>query len=151
MDADCIIKITKAGLKEAVLNFFDTFVVDEVKLDVVDEGLGKGYPDAKVVEENIEKNKIKIVQSPKRVKGDAAIIGVFNKKEYDLVGTDDKQLIKRLMALGIPHVVPGILLYLIYKEGKIEKQKAISFLEKLSSYISDDEYSIVKFLIEGGE
>jgi len=43
------------------------------------------------------------------------------------------------------------LLYLIYKEGKIEKQKAISFLEKLSSYISDDEYSIVKFLIEGGE
>ncbi len=51
--------------------------------------------------------------------------------------------------LGIPYVVSGLLIYFVYKQGEIEKEKALSFLEKLSLYISDDEYFIVKFLIEG--
>jgi len=149
MDSDCIIKITKTGLKELILSFFDVSIVEEVKIEVIDKGLGRGYMDAKVVKENIEKNKVKIIKGLGESKGDDAIIKVFDRKIFNFVGTDDKSLIKKLEVLGIPYVVPGLLIYLVYKQGKIEKEKALSFLEKLSLYISDDEYFIVKFLIEG--
>jgi len=151
MDSDCIIKITRAGLKEVILDFFDVFIAEEVKIEVIDKGLRKGYTDAKIVKENIEKNKIKIIKGLGEGKGDDAIIKVFDRKMFNFVGTDDKRLVKKLEVLGIPYVVPGLLIYFVYKQGKIRKEKALSFLEKLSSYISDDEYSIVKLLIEGGK
>ena len=45
IDADFIIKITKAGLKEKLLDCFDTFILESVRKEVVEEGLEKGWID----------------------------------------------------------------------------------------------------------
>jgi len=70
IDADFIIKITKAGLKEKLLDCFDTFILESVRKEVVEEGLEKGCEDAIIVKNNIVKGKLKTVESLIGVSGD---------------------------------------------------------------------------------
>jgi len=151
IDADCIIKITKAGLKEKLIDCFETFILERVRQEVVEEGIEKGCEDAIIVKNNIAKGKLKTVESVTGINGDEAIIRNFNRTEYDFVGTDDKKLIKRLKVLDIPYLIPGLLIYHIFQLNKISKEDGLSFLEKLSLFISDDEYQIVRFLLKGEE
>ena len=39
IDADFIIKITKAGLKAIILDCFDAYMLEKVRQEVVEEGL----------------------------------------------------------------------------------------------------------------
>ena len=119
IDADCIIKITKAGLKETLLDYFDTFILEKVRREVVEEGLEKGCEDAMVVKYNITKGKLKIVESLIDLSGDEAILKNFNRIDYDFVGTDDKKFIKRLKVLDIPYLVPGLLIYHLFQINEI--------------------------------
>ena len=151
IDADCIIKITKAGLKATILDCFDAYMLEKVRQEVVEEGLEKGCEYAMVVKNNIIKGKLKIVESLIDVSGDEAIIRTFNRTEYDFVGTDDKKFIKKLKVLDIPYLVPGLLIYHLFQLNEITKEEGLYFLEKLSLFISDDEYQIVRFLLEGEE
>jgi hypothetical protein len=50
MDADCLIKLTKAGLKELICQHEKIFIPAGVKREVVDAGKSKGYADADLVE-----------------------------------------------------------------------------------------------------
>ncbi|MBA7707648.1 hypothetical protein ES703_116524 [subsurface metagenome] len=149
IDADCIIKISKAGIKERVLDCFNTFISESVRQEVIERGLEKGCEDAIVVKNNIVKGKLKTVENRTGVSGDEAIIKNFNRTEYDFVGTDDKRFIKRLVVMDIPYLVPGLLIYHIFQSNKISKEEGLSFLEKLSLFVSDDEYQIVRFLLKG--
>ena len=49
MDADCLIKLTKAGLKEFICQHDQIAIPRIVKREVVDAGKMKGYPDADLV------------------------------------------------------------------------------------------------------
>ena len=53
MDADCLIKLTKAGLKEFICKQEKIVIPGTVKREVVDAGKSKGHPDAELIEENI--------------------------------------------------------------------------------------------------
>ena len=69
----------------------------------------------------------------------------FNTGRFDLVATDDRRLIRRMTALGIQCVVPGILLYHLSGRGKINTEQALEFLGRLRPSISSDEYQVVAF------
>ncbi|MCD4788258.1 MAG: hypothetical protein K8R09_08570 [Desulfobacterales bacterium] len=56
MDADCLIRLTKAGLKDFVGNRDTIFIPDVVQKEVVDAGKEKGCPDAFIVKKNIKAN-----------------------------------------------------------------------------------------------
>ena len=149
MDADCLIKLTKAGLKDLVCGYFGIFIPAVVKIQVVDEGKRHQCADASIVENNIQNGKIEIVKSREtHPNGDSAVVTLFRGKAYDAVGTDDAKLTRRLKAAGIPFLLPGLFILKLAQEKKLTVDEAVRSLEKLSAFISDDEFSMVRILLE---
>ena len=150
MDADCLIKLTKAGLKVLIVDKYTVFIPSAVKREVVDTGREKDYPDASIVEENIISGKIKIVGSAQsHNKGDQAVIKLFDPQQYFAVATDDVKLTRFLRLKGIPFILPAVLLFKLLKDKEIDRKTAVHALEKLRNFISEDEYSTVRILMEG--
>jgi rRNA-processing protein FCF1 len=148
MDADCLIKLTKAGLKELICQFFEITIPSIVKLEAVDAGKAKNCEDAHIIEKNIDAKKLVVIASPVNFEnGDSAIIQMFDKEKYAFVATDDAKLTRRLKIHGIPFVLPGLLIYHLIHNGLIGNQQAERFLLQLAPFISKDEYSTVKLLI----
>jgi rRNA-processing protein FCF1 len=149
MDADCLIKFTKAGLKDLVVNKDTIFIPKIVQKEVVDSGKDKGLPDALVVEKNINAKKITIVKASSHYsKGDYALIHLFKQEKYDAVATDDAKLIRMLKMNNIPFIVPALIIYKLLQRKIINNEFAFLSLKKLAEYISEDEYSTVKLLME---
>ena len=151
MDADCLIKLTKSGLKEKVCQQYEIAIPAIVKKEVVEAGKRKGLPDAEVVEKNIKKDIIRVVgkESSTRIKGDQALIEIYKRGRYDAIGTDDAKLMRVLRLAGISYILPGLFIYSLYRRNIIDKVTALNWLEGLSNFISEDEYSMTKFLLEG--
>ena len=149
MDADCLIKLTKAGVKGLVGKKCIVFIPDMVKKEVVDAGKMKGFPDALMVEKNIEAHMITTVDVPSNYKkGDQALIALFRNEDYDAIATDDVKLTHQLRIYGIQFIVPGLIIYQLLKDGIIEKKTALWALKQLSEFISEDEFSAVRLLME---
>jgi rRNA-processing protein FCF1 len=150
MDADCLIKLTKAGLKEFICNHEKIIIPGIVKREVVDTGKSKGHPDAELIEKNIDHALIIVAKEGalNHMKGDQALVAMFKRGRYTAVATDDAKLIRILRATGIPFVLPALLIYSIYGRGLIDQTKALNWLERLSPFISEEEYSVTKLLLE---
>jgi rRNA-processing protein FCF1 len=151
MDADCLIKLTKAGLKEFICKEERIVIPRTVKREVVDAGKNKGHPDADLIEENIRQGLIALAKevTSDHLKGDHALVAVFRRGRYTAVATDDAKLTRVLQATGIPFVLPALLIFSICKRGLIVREKALNWLEKLSPFISEEEYSVARLLLEG--
>lgn len=149
MDADCLIKLTKAGLKELIAENATISIPETVKREVVDAGKIKGCADAFAVEQNITFGLIDIIGSPlDYAKGDHALVALFEKEKYDAVATDDAKLTHNLRAHGIRFILPGLIVYLLHKEGRIDMITALWALDQLSEFISEDEFSMTRLLLE---
>ena len=150
MDADCLIKLTKAGLKEQICQQYKITIPSVVKKEVVDAGKIKGAPDAELVEQNIQKAIIRVIgkETLSLIKGDLALVEIFKRGQYDALATDDAKLIRLLRSIGIPYILPGLFIHSLYQKKIVDKKTALNCLEKLSLFISEDEYSVIKFLLE---
>jgi rRNA-processing protein FCF1 len=150
MDADCLIKLTKSGLKEPTCRFADVTIPRAVKREVVDAGKIKGQPDADLVDQNIRNELITIAEesSSHHSTGDQALIDAFKEGRYAVIATDDAKLIRILRSAGIPFMVPALLIHAQYKKGEIDRKTALQWLDTLSVFISDEEYSVTKLLLE---
>jgi rRNA-processing protein FCF1 len=150
MDSDCLIKLTKAGLKESICKQERIIIPETVKREVVDAGRRKGHPDAELIEENIRHGLITLAKevAPGHVKGDQALVTMFKRGRYTAVATDDAKLARILRATGIPFVFPALLILSICRRGAIDKGKGLNWLERLSPFISEEEYSVTKLLLE---
>ena len=149
MDADCLIKITKAGLKDLVGDRCIIFIPGVVQREVVDAGKEKGCADAFVVEKNIEAKVITIAETfLNHTNGDEALIALFRKEEYDAVATDDAKLTRLLRIKNIPFMLPGLIFYQLLQDKMIDSKTALWALRQLAEFISEDEYSTVRLLME---
>ncbi|RPI99459.1 MAG: hypothetical protein EHM36_15965 [Deltaproteobacteria bacterium] len=154
MDSDCLIKLTKSGLKESICRQDEVTIPFVVKQEVVDAGKSKGAPDAEWIEKNIQRGILRVTLAGERrssvpAGGDQALIETFHLGGYDVIATDDAKLIRSLKSIGIRWTLPGLLIYSLCQRKKIDKATGLGWLEKLSSLISDDECSIVRLLLEG--
>jgi rRNA-processing protein FCF1 len=148
MDADCLIKLTKAGLKEDLSSLCRIIIPQAVYAEVVVAGKKKGCDDAPVVEDNVSDGKIhllKIVSSAN--KGDNALVELFDRSSHTAVGTDDAKLAKRLQTNGIPFILPAVIILKLFELEQLSYDKALWMLDQLSAFISADEYAMVKALI----
>ena len=147
MDADCLIKLTKAGLKEAVCVHLSVTIPQIVKHEVVD--LGKNHPDSMMIKDNLGKGLLSLsgVETPD-VKGEEAVLAVFQSGGFDAVCSDDKRFVRRLRALGVPYIPPAVCVFLLLKQGKVNLPDALEKLELLSPFISSDEYHTVKWALD---
>ncbi len=150
MDADCLIKLTKSGLKEPICRLEKVTIPRVVKREVVDAGKMKGHPDADVVDHNIQNGLLTVAkESPlHHSTGDQALIAAFKQGRYAGIATDDAKLIRILRSAGIPFMVPALLIHALHEEGEIDQETALHWLNKLSAFISDEEYSVIKLLLE---
>jgi hypothetical protein len=82
------------------------------------------------------------------LKGDQALIEIFKSGKYDAIATDDTKLARFLRSTGIPLILPALLIYFFYQRGLMDPEAALNWLEKLSPFISEDEYNMVKLLLE---
>jgi rRNA-processing protein FCF1 len=147
MDADCLIKLTKAGLKEAVCTHLTVVIPQVVKSEVVD--LGKNHTDSLVIKDNLDKGLLSLSYiETQDVKDEEASLAIFQKGGFDAILSDDKRFIRRLRALDVPYVTPAVCIVILLKEGKINIREAMEELELLSRFISSDEYNSVKWALD---
>lgn len=152
MDADCLIKLTKAGLKELVTDRCSVYIPAAVVREVVDAGKEKGCPDAFVVEENIGHGRLAVVGADVGwMTGDEALPRLFSTDKFTVVASDDAKLLRRLRTGNIPCLLPAVLLYRFQREGLLSREQALDSLERLSGHISLDEYGTVRLLMEGDQ
>jgi hypothetical protein len=150
MDADCLIKLTKAGLKEHVCRVFSLFIPRRVKEEVVDKGKEKELPDAVMIDENIALGRIKVlaVQGSKKAAGEQEAVALFQTGGFDAIGSDDKQFIRQLKLFGIPYLTPATCIAIMHRQGILKTIDALKSLEELAAHISESEYHTVKLYIE---
>ena len=147
MDADCLIKLTKAGLKEVVCTCLSVVIPHVVKHEVVD--LGKNHPDSMVIKDNLDKGWLSLSGvETEDVKGEEAALAIFRKGGYEAILSDDKRFVRRLRALGVPYITPAVCIVMLLKQGKINLRVALEKLELLSHFISSDEYNTVKWALD---
>lgn len=152
MDADCIIKLTKAGLKEDVCKALSISIPQLVKEEVVDRGKSRDLPDAFLVEQNIHSGALKVLPEAhaKKSRGEDEVILAFRSGGYDAVGSDDRKFIRHLRAFHIPYVTPAVCIAVLVQQGTMPRDKGLSDLDILAPYISDDEYYTVRLFLEQG-
>ncbi len=150
MDADCLIKLTKAGLKELIVKNYEVLIPSVVELEVVQAGLAKGLADARVVQENITQGLVSVFKNAgfKDKDGDMALTESFTESKCQAVATDDRKLVRILKSQSIPFVLPAVMLYNLCKSGRIKIDEGKKYLKKLKPFISPDELNAVKILLE---
>lgn len=150
MDADCLIKLTKAGLKEDICNSFDVTIPNLVKEEIVDRGKAKNLPDAFVIESNIRKKLIKVDKKRDQTidAGEKEAMALFQNGGYEAIGSDDRRFVKQLRLFNIPYITPAVFIAIMLKQGDITIAYAEERLLALSEYISENEYFAVKPFIE---
>lgn len=146
MDADCLIKLTKAKLKELVCKNFTVIIPRTVKEEVIDNA--HGHPDAAILKENLEKDLLTVnkLRSPSK-KGEDAIFTIYKSGKFDAICSDDKRFIKRLQLFDIPYITSSVFIVILLRTGKLTIKEACKKLDSLSPFISDDEYNAIKLIL----
>lgn len=167
MDADCLIKLTKAGVKEAVCTHLSVFIPQVVRHEVID--LGENHPDSTVIKNNLDKGLLSLSESDVEtqeatsstvskgsigsqgaidLKGEDAALAIFRNGGFAAVCSDDKRFIRRLRALSIPYITPAVCIVVLLKHEHITLPDAREKLGLLAPFISSDEYHTVKWVLD---
>jgi predicted nucleic acid-binding protein len=152
MDTDALIKIVKVSLKELIVSNVSIHIADGVREESVDEGKAKGYPDAILIEQNLQAGKINVVKTREnkgneivtkdlRLRGgEADSLKLFRQGKFDSIVSDDQKFLDLIDSLGIPFLTSSALLLYLYKKGIISGEDARKSMEKLRPMISNEEY-----------
>jgi rRNA-processing protein FCF1 len=167
MDADCLIKLTKAGIKEAVCAHLSVVIPQLVRHEVID--MGGNHPDSKVIKNNLDKGLLSLSESDidtleatsstdskdsigsKGVidsKGEDAVLATFLNGGFVAICSDDKRFIRRLRALDVPYITPAVCIVILLKQERITLPSAREKLGLLAPFISSDEYYTVKWVLD---
>ncbi len=149
MDADCLIKLAKSGLKEAVCKAWSVAIPRLVRRETVEQA--SHLPDAVLIGRNIEAGRIVVKAEPGRhAKGEDAVLQLFEAGGFDAVATDDARFIRRLRVLGIPYAVPGVIVVRMVHAGHMTLDQAMHALGSLKGYISAEQQAAAQLMLTGG-
>jgi rRNA-processing protein FCF1 len=148
MDADCLIKLAKAQMKEAVCDAFEVAVPSRVRREVMSNAAR--HPECSVIGENLRNGALQEVDGGKRGgKGEDAVLAAFEAGSYDGIASDDKRFIRRLRLLGVPHIPPAVFVLLLVKQGRLDMTEGLARLDRLAPMISNEEVAVVKLQLAG--
>ena len=149
MDADCLIKLTKADLKEQVCAVWSVTIPDLVRRETVERA--PHLPDAERIRENVEKRQIAVQEvAGAQADGEEAALFLFREGGFDVIASDDARFIRRLRGLGVPFVVPAVVAVLLCRDGALTADQAREALESLRPHVSADQYATAQLLLPGG-
>jgi rRNA-processing protein FCF1 len=149
MDSDCLIKLTKAGLKEAVCEAWKVHIPPLVYRETTREA--PRLPDAERIKENVASGQLHLGEGPAGSgKGEEAALRLYQSGDFYAIATDDARFIRRLRGLGIPFAVPSVLIVRMHLDGRTTKQGALESLDALAPMISAEERSAAELMLTGG-
>jgi rRNA-processing protein FCF1 len=143
MDADCLIKLTKAQLKEAVCQACDVLVPSTVLGEVLRNA--SAHPECEVIQANLGDGKLveaKTLRS--HAKGEHAALEVFDPDKHSGIASDDKRFVRELRLKGIPYITAGVFIPMLVQRGQLSVDDADRRLGLLAPTISEDEAALIR-------
>jgi len=162
LDSDVVIKVTKSSLKETLVSAFLVLLPPEVVVECVEQGKQGGHADALKVEENIKRGRIQVRTTRKsgraetivrdlRLKGgEAGVVRLHGSGAVNVVVSDDRRFLHVLEALDIPFATSSSLIVALAKRGRMKREDALMYLQKLAEYISEEQYAEARAAVEEG-
>lgn len=163
VDADTLIKITKAGAKESVASVADLVIPKEVESEAVEEGKKGGFADALEIEQNIEENVLDVYATPNEEEiekiietlgltgGEADVFRLFKAGECEAIVSDDQKFLDLMEDLEVPYVSSSALLIYTWRAGGISKEDCLNFLKRIKHMITEEEYRLSLHELQGGD
>ncbi|MEI6389178.1 MAG: hypothetical protein WCQ50_21445 [Spirochaetota bacterium] len=149
MDADCLIKLTKAGLQEEVCSAWNITIPSLVRSETVDRV--PHLPDAVRIGQNIARGRLTVESIGSDLeKGEDAVLLLFQGGGFDAVASDDARFIRRLRGLGLPYALPAVIVVRLYLDGMMSEKRAESALVALRPHISADQHAAAILMLSGG-
>ena len=145
LDADGLIKLTKAGVIEELAKYRKCVITEEVFSESVKKGKERFYEDAFVIEKLINRKllaleKIKFAEIGNLGKGEASTLALYKKKKGDAIITDDRKFLSVLEEQNIPFMVPIDVITVLLKKRKITRKMASEALEKIKFLTREELY-----------
>lgn len=152
IDSDALIKLTKAGAKEAVLNNIEVSIPPSVMDETTRER--KRFIDALKIYDNINKGLLKVKKPGKNplvknleVKGgEAQVLMLYD--GLSPISSDDGKFLNLLENLNIPYLTPTSIIIYLLKKGAIKKEDAKKYIGNLRDMISEEEYHLAMDEVE---
>ena len=149
MDADCLIKLTKADLKERVCAVWRITIPELVRRETVERA--PHLPDAVRIRENVDKRRISVREAAgSQAQGEDAALFLYQEGGFDVIASDDARFIRRLRGLGVPFAVPAVIAVLLCRDGELTVAQAREALEALRPHVSADQYAAAQLMLAGG-
>ncbi|MCZ7362556.1 MAG: hypothetical protein O8C58_04355 [Candidatus Methanoperedens sp.] len=152
MDSDSLIKLTKAGAKEIVLDNIEVFISPLVMNETTENK--ERFPDALIIHENIDKGSLKVKNPPSSsfiknlgIKGGEAQVLMLH-DSLSAISSDDAKFLSLLENLNIPYLTPASVIIFLLKKGAIKKDESRKFLGNLKELVSDEEYHLAMDEVE---
>ena len=152
LDADSLIKLTKAKAKEVILKNVEACIPPKVFEETVAIPKEEGYPDAFLIEENLKKGLLAVekIEVNREVEemvdrlrirgGEADVFRLYKLGEFDAISSDDGKFLEILDALVIPYLTPSALIIYFFRKKIISREEAETYINNLKEMISDEEY-----------
>jgi hypothetical protein len=149
IDADALVKITKAGLKETLTAHLDLRMAPVIAKEVIQEGKQLGHADAAEVERNVNRKRLRITTAPpSSLKatlfegGEADLVALYGSGNFSAVISDDQRFLSRAIEFGTDILTPSAALVLLVRRRKLSARTACDRLGALKPYISAEEYTL---------
>jgi len=143
-DSSSIILLEKIRLLDKLVKEFNIIISKEVKIEAIEKGKEKKYPDAYHIEEKIRKNLINVKEVKDYIKvnkimkdfnierGESESIVLFLQEKANLLLTDDRLAFNACKSIDIPATGTLALVIGSYNKKIINKEEAINMIKILA-------------------
>lgn len=160
-DSDGIIKITKSGFGEKILEHFNCIISKEVYQECVIEGKKHYYDDAFKIEEFTKIGILKIKRAVETKEseeilfktkslgiGEISSLKLFISLRADTIVSDDKTFVNLLFFNEIPYILPIDLIVRCYELKILSKDDTLYAIENIRYYVTESSYLKAKIKLE---
>lgn len=154
LDSDCLIKLAKAGVLDALLKNAICFVPQEVFEEVVIVGKRLLYKDAEEISRIVEQGRIRVVPivcqaHPALGKGEVAAKELAIKIAADAVLSDDQRFLSELESEGIAFMNSAHAIVWLKETKSVTRNEALIMMERLRPFISEGSHQNAIIIIGG--
>lgn len=153
MDADGLIKLSKAEVLTPLLRSHEVLIPEEVYEEAVIRGKLELYEDAFELEKVLEKDRtpirtVKPVRHISRVlegvpslgKGERAALHLYHAEDAGAILSDDRVFLRFLNESSIPYLTPAGVIVRLVEVGRLAHADGLAALDRLESHVRDSVY-----------
>ena len=149
-DADGVIKLTKSGVMNIIVENYQCAITKQVYEEAVTEGKKRLYQDALEIERLFQAEKIKVISIRLKLdktlgKGEAS---VYQDAEDSVIVSDDRKFLAVLYQENRIFVVPAHVIAILAQKGMITQKTAVEALNKIKKLITKDSYTQALYMLE---